>query len=411
MTPTHTPEKNVYVERIGSQLIELVEDDLDVLDGVCLWHENPRLISLLESPEIEGATSEEALEAALKQTDGYQDLFSNIKKIGQLEPIYVWRKDSSHKFLVLEGATRVTILRELARTALGTPLEADSRHVKVKILPTNFSTVQRNILLAQIHVRGSGVRAWNRYNQAQFVYNLVAVKKNGQVAAMITTDLADALGKSVSWVSRLKDAYEFAQQFVSHLDYKGREAERLAIKHFSTLEELSKAAGVGPNLKDYLNHEHDGLRNDVFKMVEKGVFKEYRDARFIKEFKDNPESWEILKSGEAGVANRLASDLRSGNSTIKTRIEALPAQIERALDKDKTSAGEEEIKFLRSAIRIIETGVSDVSTFRIDLNSLTKALENASLNDIRSVTADEMRRLSVAYEEFCARHDKHKPYK
>ena len=38
-------------------------------------------------------------------------------------------------------------------------------------------------------------------------------------------------------------------------------------------------------------------------MVNKEVFTEYRDARFMREFFDDPEKWERLKTHEKGIAS------------------------------------------------------------------------------------------------------------
>ena len=42
---------------------------------------------------------------------------TRLDMFGQMEPIYAWRKNDTSKFLTLEGATRVTIHRELDRWA------------------------------------------------------------------------------------------------------------------------------------------------------------------------------------------------------------------------------------------------------------------------------------------------------
>src|SRR5437879_5651158 len=107
-----TAKPRVYVERIGESDWELVEAQLDVLDEVTLWPENPRLLTHLPT---DGFASEQELEAALRQTRGYDNLRRSIEDIGQMEPIYVWRSDDASKYVVFEGATRVCILRELAR--------------------------------------------------------------------------------------------------------------------------------------------------------------------------------------------------------------------------------------------------------------------------------------------------------
>ncbi len=401
MTTKDNPRPRDFREKIGAREYTLREETLDVFDAVTLWDENPRLIPFIATLEGGRANSEEDLENQLKLTPGYSGLARSIKEVGQMEPIYVWKNDGP-KYLVLEGATRVTILRQLAYDLKGKPTETDARRVKVKILPPDFSLEERAILLAKIHVRGDGVRAWGRYIQSKFIHDTVV----GDPPLMSISALANHMGKSVSWVSRLKDAYQFAQKFVDYVD--ADEGPKIAIKHFSTLEEISKASVVGPKLKDYSNSEHDVLRGEVFDMVRNDVFKEYRDARFLKQYYDDPEKWSILKTGEEGVANKLANDLRVGNSSLKAKIDALPGQIERALERDPEAVREEDIDTLRKAIRTAESFTNpDVNAFRLSLAALSIALENAGLPDIKSVQRDDIKRLDEALEDFRGRLEKH----
>ena len=61
-------------------------------------------------------------------------------------------------------------------------------------------------------------------------------------------------------------------------------ADAVANNYLSTLEEISKSTGFGPKVREYGKHDADQLRNEVFQMVRAGVFQEYRDARFMKDF-------------------------------------------------------------------------------------------------------------------------------
>ena len=213
--------------------------------------DNPRLIPYLS----EGIPDEDKLEATLKQTNGYDTLKKSIEDLGQLDPIYVWPGDGP-KHLVIEGATRVTVLRDLYKRYEGRPNQGRFRRAKVKMLPPQFSERETAILLARIHVRGSGVRNWGRYVQAKFIYDHV----EGDSALFNLTDIAAHMEKSTSWASRLRDAYKFAKQFVEFVD--DDDAQKLALDHFSTLEEISKAAGFGARVKAN-TPEGDQLREEV----------------------------------------------------------------------------------------------------------------------------------------------------
>ncbi len=406
-TVDDTPKERLFREKIGDKEYELREAKLDVFDEVVLWNGNPRLLRYLDDTSTFEA--EEELENYLKLTAGYGALAKSIADIGQMEPIYAWKRDDQAKYLVFEGATRITILRELARKFAGKPDEAKYRVVKAKILPADFTLEERVILLARIHVRGTGVRSWGRYVDARFVYETVT-GKDGQKPVMGVSQLANHMAKSVSWVSRLKDAYEFAKKFVEYLD--SPDAKPLAAEHFSTLEEISKCRVVGPKLKDYDNPEFDTLRADVFAMVRNEVFKEYRDARFMKEFADDPEKWALLKTGEKGIANKLANEIKAGSTSLKGRIEALPGQIERAFERDQDALNDDDIESLRRAAKTAESFLNPgVEKFRLELAAFTKALESASLAEIKAIQREEIERFEEALEDFQTRFQKHKIWK
>ena len=402
---TPTPKPRIYVEKIGDREWELGEVDLDIYDGVTLWSDNPRLQTKLPDGDI---YSEADLEAALRDTNGYDVLRKSINDLGQMEPIYVQRTEAGQKALVLEGATRVTILRELDRRNESGAKEGVFRRVKAKMLPATFGDRERAVLLARIHVRGSGVRAWGRYVEAKFIHD-VTVGHGGGPALMNVTQMANYMEKSVSWVMRLRDAYRFALAYIEHVDDDGG-AERTAAKQFSTLEELAKARVIGSQLRDYDNTEHDELRSDVFDMVTNAAFKEYRDARFLKEFHDDPDKWDQLKSGEEGVAGRLALEIKSNASTVKAKIGAITQQVRRSLDRDEGDLGEDEVTALLQTAGDIESYLNPgVRPFRVQLRKFTTALSEASMADMKALQQDEVSEFREALDYFNQLFDKHGP--
>jgi len=398
----HEPKAHPYRETIGDAHYLLPASNVDVFEDVTLWSENPRLIPFLaEHP----AESEDDLAASLQRTPGYQGLRKSIADIGQLEPIYVWKRDEhQQKYLVLEGATRVTILRELALKYAGQPTEDGYRYAKAKILPPEFGQKDRVILLARIHVRGSGVRSWGRHIEAKFIYDHV-VGVNGQPPVMKLTDMARWMGKSVSWASRLRDAYEFAQKFVEFLDRP--DSERKAVQYFSILEEISKSRRFGPRIKED-SKEGEGLREEVFEMVAADVFKEYRDARFMQEYYEDPEKWEQLKSHEPGIANKLANEIKAGTSNLKGKIAGLPKRIERTLARDTDALDVDDLENLEDCVSIVADHVAaDLGQLRIRMKWFKKALYNASLDEILKVTPEEYQELMNGIGDFEARLRQH----
>lgn len=389
------PEPRTYVEKIGNTDWEMQEAILNVHDQIALWSENPRLQTHLPVSDV---SSEQELEAALQNTGGYETLRRSIDDLGQMEPIYVWRPNESTKYLVLEGATRVSILRQLDRKYTSGLKEGTFRHAKAKVLPPNFGEVERTILLARIHVRGSGVRAWGRYIEAKFIYETV-VGKPGQPPLMNGAQLAQYMQKSESWVNRLKNAYEFALQFVEHVDGDG--AERLAAANFSILEEISKAKTIGSQLRDYNNSKFDVLRQDVFDMVQNEAFKEYREARFLKDFHDDPDKWDQLRSGEKHIASRLSLEVKSNASSPKAKISSIPQLVRRSIDRGETDFDDEDIKALQNAIDDISDQVHEgVHPFRVALKKITRTLSEASMADVTAIEAPELEEFEKALGYF-----------
>lgn len=398
------PKPRVIVEKIGDHEWELTEARLDVTQEVVLWSDNPRLQPVMAA---KGVASEADLEAELRETPGYDVLRRSIEQLGQLEHIYVWRADEHSKYVVFEGATRLSIMRELNRKH-GAGAEAGRfRLIKAKVLPPNFGDIERAILLARIHVRGTGVRAWGRYIEAKFIHETVT-DTNGKPALMSVTEMARHMAKSVSWVQRLRDAYEFGQKFIEHVD--NEDAEQLAARYFSTLEEISKATTIGSQLRDYTNPTFDDLRSDVFDMVKNEVFKEYRDARFLKDFHDDPDKWAQLKTGEKHIASRLANEVKSNASSLKSKIGTMEQQVQRAIDRGDVEFAEEDVEALQNAMAAIQKKLHQgIRPFRISLINAARALSEASRADVQEVTAQELADFdeAVAYfQELMAKHGK-----
>lgn len=391
--PAHETERVLY-ERIGTTEWELREVSLDVHEDVALWADNPRL----QTAMMEGFSSEADLEEALRMSRGYDGLRKSVHEIGQMQSIYVQRT-ATGKFLVLEGATRVTILRELDRKYTSGKHEGVFRHVQAKVLPKNFSEKDVAILLAGIHVRGSGVRDWGRYIEAKFIYETV-VGRPGHPPLMNQTTLAENMGKSESWVARLKSAYEFALKFVEHVD-DDPNPRKLAAEKFSVLEEISKARAIGSQLRDFDNSAYDELRNDVFDMVRNEVFKEYRDARFLKEFYDDEDAWAQLKSGEKHVANKLAQQTQDRSSHPKAKIAAMPQLVRRALDRGEDSFDDDDVVSLQQTIDLIEDKVHEgVHPYRLAVKKATRTLNKASKADVIDLRPSDVEDFREAYAYF-----------
>ncbi|MCR4268431.1 hypothetical protein [Nitratireductor sp. ZSWI3] len=386
--------ERVLYERIGSADWEMREVKLDVHEQVALWDENPRL----QTAKMDGFSTEIQLEEALRGSRGYDGLRKSIQEIGQMQSIYV-KQTPTGKFLTLEGNTRVAVHRELDRKFGSGKLAGTFRYISAKIVPQNFGDREIAVLLAGIHVRGSGVRDWERYVQARFVYETV-VGRPGKPPIMNQTQLAESMGKSLTWVNRLKDAYSFALKFVEHCDSEDN-PRKLAAEKFSVLEEISKARVIGPQLRDFDNVTHDSLRDEVFEMVRNNAFKEYRDARFLKEFHDDPDAWQQLNSGEAHIANKLARQVESKTSSPKAKIAGLPQLIRRAVERGDSEFDDDDVSQLQQAIDIIEDQVHDgVHPYRLAIKKAARTLNKASRADVKDLSQDDLNEFRDAYGYF-----------
>lgn len=266
--------------------------------------------------------------------------------------------------------------------------------MRAKILPPEFTEEEIVLLLVGIHVRGSGVRDWDRFVQAQTVYR--AVKPHGHKKPVTTiTKLAAHMGKSVSWVSRLVAAYEFANAYADWLDDPAA-SQREAVKYFSVLEEIGRASKFGPKVRDLENPEYEQLRADVFGMVHRGAFKEYRDARFIQDFHEDPEKWEILKRGEAGVANKLAAEVKAGTSNLGTRIKGLADAIRKTLAAKPDALSEEHLEHLHESVHELASHLTGASTLQFNLAAFRRALRKATVEDLEEISAVELNEVIAA---------------
>jgi ParB-like chromosome segregation protein Spo0J len=386
--------ERIHYERIGTTEWELYEIKLNVHDDVALWSDNPRLQTVI----TEGFTSEIQVEDHLRSTPGYDVLRKSIEDIGQMEPIYV-KQTNTDKYITIEGNTRVAVLRQLDRKHTTGKLAGNYRFVTAKVVPKNFDEKAIAILLAGIHVRGSGVRDWGRFIEAKFVYETV-VGRTGRLPLMNQTELASEMGKSESWVARLKSAYEFAMKFVEHVDAEDN-PRKIAAEKFSILEEISKARVIGSQLRDYNNAAFDDLREEVFEMVRNNAFKEYREARFLKEFHDDPDTWHQLKSGEKHVASKLTQQIQDKHSSPKAKIAGLPQLIRRSIERGEAGFDDEDVAQLQRAIDIIEDQVHEgIHPYRLALKKASRTLNKASRADVRDLSENDLKEFSEAYDYF-----------
>lgn len=378
------PER-IFHERIGQREWQFFEIKLDVHKQVKLWDDNPRLLTAGH------LDSEELLEEALRLVGRFKQLKKSLQGIGQLQPIYA-RRTETGKYLVLEGNSRVTALRDLDRENPGR-----FRHVITRVVPSDFGDREVAILLAGVHVRGTGVREWSGYVQARFIYEMVARKP----AVLTQADLAKNMGRSEGWVSRRKSAYEFALKYIEYLGGETKEARKETEEKFTILEEVSKAAIVGRLLRNYDEPKYDNLRKDVFDMVYRNAFKEHRDVRYLRYFFENSDWWEQMKSGEEYIAHHLSKQVGGISDNPKAKIAEFSGFIERAIKKGEVDFDGNDEAILQQVLEHVQNQIHDgVPPYNLAVKRVVQIFNKASRDNIPALTDGDITDLADAYRYF-----------
>ena len=136
-------------------------------------------------------------------------------------------------------------------------------------------------------------------------------------------------------------------------------------------------------------------------MVQKNAFKEYRDARFMKEFFTDPDAWHQLKSGEEHIAHKLAKEVENKSSSPKAKISGLPQLVKRAVERGDASFDDEDVSQLQQVIDIIEDQVHEgVHPYRLAIKKAARTLNKASRADIVDLSDGDLAEFIDAYEYF-----------
>jgi hypothetical protein len=134
-------------------------------------------------------------------------------------------------------------------------------------------------------------------------------------------------------------------------------------------------------------------------MVRAGVFQEYRDARFMKSFYDDPEKWARLKTHEKSIAHQLANEIKAGSTNLHAKISNLRSQIDRALGQDPDSLGDDDLRQLEDSARYLEARLTNVPPFRRRVRGMIDDIFNASLEDLKHVTTEDLDELTAGIDD------------
>jgi len=315
-------------------------------DEIKLWAENPRIAHIVAG--FDHAATDEDLLAAIKESGKkiYTDLRRDIEMFGQSNPVFVkavYREANKvHSAMVYEGATRVSVLKELHRRD---PRNSKFAKVKAYLLPDNFSDKDLAILLANYHVKRALHRnPWDRYQIGSFLYR--EIEQEGRFSG---TEMAEQMGMSPAWVSRHLIIYRFAREYRDFIESEHgvspHDAELQTANKLSLLEEAWKVK----RFRDRFDYD-DEAKPTLFKWVHDEKFTDHRKIRAIDEIYANEVVRREVEAGGAEAGDEVAG--RMGNA------HPLHEELDRItkLSKDISLADLEavDIRRVEAAIRALE---------------------------------------------------------
>jgi hypothetical protein len=272
-------------------------------DEIKLWEGNPRIKHLL--PGLGSYPSEEDLMALIKkvQPTAYRNLYRDIERFGQQEPVFLHADRSNGRIetgTVIEGNTRVTILKELHSRR---PSEQKFASVKAYILPEDFGEDDEAILMANYHVKGTLRNQWDRYQIGAFLHEHIEDRKHFN-----QNQMAEFMGKSPSWVSRHLTVYKFALDFRDELEgtfgLDAGEAEERTNRYFSILEEAWKVKAF----RDEMDRSPEA-KETLFRWVHGDRFRDHRKVRAIQLLYSDPARRQQVDDGGIGSGDDAAERL------------------------------------------------------------------------------------------------------
>lgn len=320
-----------------------------------LWPENPRIS--LHLTRLDRPPTEEDLIAAIRDSGQqvYKQLRHDIALYGQSVPVFVkamHREGSEvHTAMVFEGATRVSILKELHQRD---PRDSKFAHVKVYLLPDSFSDRDLAVLLANYHVKRASLRnPWTRFQIGAFLYN--EIEKTGRFTG---AQMAEQMGMSAPWVSRHLTIYRLALEYRDFLESEEHmsrpESEVEAADRLSLLEEAYKVKAF----RDRWEYD-DEAKPTLFKWILAKKFTDHRKIRAIEQVYANEHIRREVEQGdkEAGdaVATRMvaAHPLHEDLDRITRRAKEISVAELDAVDPQRLDNAIAALQRLRATVQMV----------------------------------------------------------
>jgi hypothetical protein len=317
-------------------------------DEIRLWHENPRIKHYMA--QLDTYPREEDLVAAIQrvQPTAYKNLYRDIEKFGQQEPVFLKVDNSADPIdvaTVIEGNTRVAIVKDLHDRR---PKDSHFTAVKCYLLPDDFDDNDLAILMANYHVKGTLRNQWDRYQIGAFLHEQVEVKRRFN-----QSELAEHIGKSASWVSRHLTVYKFALDYKDELEGRHSmsvgDAEKETNDHFSLLEEAWKVK----DFRDEMDADVDA-KETLFRWVHEDKFKDHRSIRAIQQLYTDPRMRQLVEDGTKGAGDETAG--RIGKSIpLHDELDRILRRIDSVQLGDLDSIDKKRVIRVREALEGLES--------------------------------------------------------
>ena len=253
---------------LSGQEIEVRNGYLPVHDLV-FFAENPRIYSLIRTPDIE--PSQHEIFDRLRKLDHVKQLIQSIRANGGLtDPMLVRDGD----LVVLEGNSRLAAYRELARNDTIVWGKA-----KVRLLPSDISEKLVFALLGEYHIIGR--KDWAPYEQAGYLY------RRNLIHGVSAHSMANEMGLPIKAVNRLINTYGF---MVKH--------QETSVARWSYYDEYLKS-----NVVKRARQENAKLDDTVVRKIKRGEIPTAVDVRnklvkLLDVSKVGSEPTKILVSGD-----------------------------------------------------------------------------------------------------------------
>lgn len=322
---------------------------LNVQD-ISLDAENPRIKQYLEYYDPNSLTSEQIALALSDSSDSdaittYRALRESIKTSqGIIHPVLV-NHESTGKYVVIEGNTRVQIYREF----LSSGAKGDWTKI-MALVYEDLSEMDKHAIRLQSHLVGP--RDWNPYSKAKYIYKLSEIEHlpMNQIVAMC--------GGKESEIKQLIQAYEYMERY--YRPYALQNGYDYETQQFSKFREYQNSRIKNSVLRKGFQE------NEFAKWVAEGNVDKAQGVRSIPAIMQNEEALKVFLKHNISAAEKVihAAELMTSDLSeypyeklakeFRIKLEELSATEVDNLANDSTYAEKrEELELVKNKLDFI----------------------------------------------------------